>query len=512
MDYLAKSSPGWWLTRIVFQVDDLERDAVEILRLIKSLRNRFTPVNRIPPEVLTFIPDFLDTRSRDRNVIALSHVCRAWREMFISRSSLWSNLDCVDADKTRVYLQRSGTSPINLRLRGGLSRSSLHTFLEIIPRAIGQLKSLTIVPDLRSIVAHFIIPYLSHPAPLLEKLDVDGRHSNSQNYPVLASTIFNGDLSSLRELRLQCVRTELPWRNMKSLTSFMLDSTSVGNFGQLLDFFETAPHLREIGLFFTTLISGGESGRLVPLDHLEKMKTIGCGPTSILLDHLVVPVGAKLVLWPDTANFILEDHIPRSLDNLKNLSSIAEIDLHLDGFQARFLRLSGPDGRLCMIFTENNISPSLVIKSLPRFDTSKTKRLRVESDSRPLSRKLSYRALLPMKSLRTLVLSRCTGLSRAFIDVLNPNTSLSKEVVCPSLEELVFVLGLWGNEEEFDIQAVIEMAAARASRGVKLGTFRDHAELDLVDVLELRKHVLHVEFGSKLDPHEDGSDCSDWED
>ena len=299
---------------------------------------------------------------------------------------------------------------------------------------------------------------------------------------------------------------------MVNLTAFTLKSSSVGDLGQLLDFFESAPHLRRIALLFTTLISGGENGRLVSLDHLEKMRIIDCGPTSILLDHLLILVGAKLVSRLDPGNFVLEDHIPRSLDNLTNLSSIAEIDLHLDGFRPRFVRLSGPDGRLCLISMQHSIPPSSVIKYLALFDTSTTKRLRVDSSSGPLSRDLSYRALLPMKNLRTLTLSRCTGLPRIFIDVLNPNTNLSEEVVCPSLEELVFVPRLWKDDGEFDMQAVIEMAAARASRGEKLGTIRDHAELDSVDVLELRKHGLRVEFGSKLDPHEDGSDLSDWHD
>jgi len=430
--------------------------------------------------------------------------------MFTSRSSLWSNLNCVNADKTRVYLERSGTSPINVRMRRCPSLFSLYTILGIIPEAIGKIKSLSVSTGPGGL--QVIISHLSRPAPLLETLDLDGHHTEPQHYPVLASTIFNGDLSSLRKLRLRRVRTGLPWRNMVNLTSFTLSSTSVGNFGQLLDFFESAPHLHNIDLRRTTLISGGENGRLISLDHLERLEIDDCGPTPILLDHLVIPVGAKLVSHHNSYTFIIEDHIPRSLDNLKNLSSVAEIDLRLDGPQPRFIRLSGPDGQLCIIGMQNTIPPSPVIESLVRFDTSKTERLRIDSRSGPLSRDLSYRVLLPMKNLHTLVLSRSTGLSRAFIDVLNPNTSLSKEVVCPSLEELVFVLRLWNEGEEFDVQAVIEMAAARASRGVKLGTVRDHAELDPVDVLELRKHVLHVEFGSKVDPHEVGSDCSDWED
>jgi len=511
LDHLTKSSSGRWLTRTVFQVDDLERDAIEILRLIKSLRNRLAPISRIPPEVLTLIPDFLDTRFCDRNVITLSHVCRAWREMFISRSSLWSNFNCVNADKTRVYFERSGSSPINLRLRRGLGLSSLYAFLQIIPQAICRLKSLSVSTEAEDLQE--TISYLSHPAPLLETLDIDGgRYDGPQYFPVLAPTIFNGDLSSLRRLHLECVRTELPWKNMANLTSFTLNTSSVGNLGQLLDFFETAPHLRKIGLLFATLISGGESGRLVSLDHLEKMEIIDCGPTSILLDHLVIPVGAKLVSQPDSDTFIIEDHVPKSLDNLNNLSSIAKIHLHLDGFQPLFVRLSGLYGQFCIMAMQIGIPPSLALESLARFDTSKTKWLRIDSSSSPLSRDVPYRALLPMKNLRTLVLSRCTGLLCAFMDVLNPNTSPLKEVICPSLEELVFVLRLWkDDEEEFDIQSVIEMAAARAARGAKLGTVKDRAELDPADVLELRKHVSHVEYGPEV-LYEDGSDGSDLED
>jgi len=437
--------------------------------------------------------------------------------MFVSRSSLWSNLNCVDADKTRVYLERSGTSPINLQLHcGGFGKSSVDTFVQIIPQAIARLKSLSVSTDpgyLEGTMSH-----LSHPAPLLETLDIDSGCCNGPQYsPVLAPTIFNGNLSSLRELHLYSIRTGLSWRNMANLTSFTLHSSSVTNFGQLLDFFESAPHLRNVHFHLTTLISGGENGRLVSLDRLRRMRVVYCGPTtSILFDHLVIPVGAKLVTQPDMGTFTIEDHIPGSLDNFKNLSSITEIHLFLDIYLLLLIRLRGPYGELRMLGAEIDNSPSLVFESLARFDTSKTERLRIDSTNEPLSRDLPYRILLPMENLRTLVLSRCTGLPRAFMDALNPNTSLSKEVVCPSLEELVFVCRPRENpvddgEEEFDMRAVIEMAAARASRGVKIGTVKDQAKLDLVDVLELRKHVSYVEHGPGVDVgtfeyESDGSD------
>jgi len=427
--------------------------------------------------------------------------------MFISRSSLWSRLDCVHAEKAHAYFERSGSSLINLRLWGGANQSTLDTFLQIIPQAIGRLKSLLIFADPEILQA--VMPHLPHPAPFLEKLDL---LCGDYEEPRVRSTIFDGDLSSLRELRLEHVRTELPWRNMINLTSFTLGYIPVGDFGQLLDFFESAPRLRDIELLYAILVSYGGNKRLVSLDHLEKLVIIDCGPTSTFLDQLVIPAGARLVIQIGRGAFKIKDHIPRSLNNLKNLSSITKICLRLDVSLSPSLRLNGPDGELYIVIS--HIGTLLVFESLALFDTSKTERLRINSCSGPLYRESPYRALLAMKNLRTLALSRFTDLSCAFMDILNPNTSPSKEVVCPSLEELVFVRprgSFDGDGEKFDMRAVIEMVAARAARGVKLGTVRDQAKLDPADVLELRKHVSHVECGHKVALYEDGSDSGDWE-
>jgi len=62
-------------------------------------------INKIPPEILALIPDFRNTRDRDRDVIALTHVCRAWREVFVSRFSLWVDFDFLDEEKTPVYFE-----------------------------------------------------------------------------------------------------------------------------------------------------------------------------------------------------------------------------------------------------------------------------------------------------------------------------------------------------------------------------------------------------------------------
>ena len=42
-----------WLTRVGF-----ERDALDVLRLVRSVKSTFASINRIPPEVLSFIPGY----------------------------------------------------------------------------------------------------------------------------------------------------------------------------------------------------------------------------------------------------------------------------------------------------------------------------------------------------------------------------------------------------------------------------------------------------------------------
>jgi hypothetical protein len=448
------------------------------------------PVNRIPSEILTLVPDFWnkDCYRGDRDLVALTHVCRAWREMFISRSFLWTDLDCVGVARTRVYLARSKSLPINLSLQTAHSPPPCHPFFEAIPHAIGRLKSLSVrvAPE----ALQYITTHLSRPAPLLENLSIAGGYS-SEPHPNLSPALFNGDLSSLRTLDLEYVLTELPWRNMVNLTSFNLRFWSPGGVTvkQLLDFFESAPRLRNVGLRFATLTSGAQDGRLVSLACLERMVVSGSDSPSPLLDHLLIPVGADLktrVDLPDPPN---RDHPPRFLDNLRNLANFTNVYICFDDDYTQ-MEFSGPNGQVKMIPINPRFDDTdFVLESLNQFDASKAERLRIDWGNSQSS-DISYRVLLPMKHLRTLRLHHCQN-PHIFIHALHPTMSPSGIVVCPELDELVIDGGT------LDVRSAIGVAAARASRGVRLKSVRivNWNQPARSDVLELEKHVLHVEYG-----------------
>jgi len=447
---------------------------------------------------------YSDIGNEDEDLIAVTQVCRAWREFFISRSSLWTNFDCRSADKTRVYLERSKTFPINVWLDWKSAPPSSDPLFQIIPHSVGRVKSLSITAD--STILHQVIAHLPNHAPTLETLKIDGIfRARTLQDPLLAAALFNGDLSSLRVLHLEYVRTELPWRNMVNLTLFVLRKIALGSLsiGQLLDFLESAPHLRGIELDSASPTTDGESQRLVSLACLKRMDLLFYLSSSRLLSHLFVPVDAKLIILGDSFQHIIEHHLPRSLDNLRNISDITKVHFRIANHPR--IKLSGPSGQLSMVSSFDYRSG---LEALDRLDTSKIERLEVTGSGLSFTRH-SYQGPIPLKNLRTLILSRYRN-PYTFMAALSPNMDTSGVVPCPELEEIVLIPRT--DTEEIDVKSMTKIAAARASRGAKLRNIRIHGgtdKLDLGDVLELRKHVLNVEYGPVVEVVDSDSDDSD---
>ena len=422
--------------------------------------------------------------------------------MFTSCSSLWTNFECADAEKTRVYLERSKSTPINLWLERDDGLLPNDPFLQIAPHALSRLRHLFIgtTPDHLQEITN----YLSHPAPLLEELNIFGSTNDPFLNPALATTLFDGDFSSLHSLCLHSVGTELPWRNMVNLTSFALGYVFEPEvtIGQLLDFFESAPRLFDVELTFAAPTNGVQNGRLVSLTHLGKLFIYGSDPSSPLLNHLLIPVGVKMTTELDLPGPKIEDHLPRSLDNLRNLPDFTKIRLRFEPYTVS-MEFTGPNGQVRM----TSISPEpaatrLVPRSLALFDTSKTEWFEIVG-SDPLSEDL-HQALLSMKTLRTLTLSLCSDLP-SFILALKPDPKSTNPIPCSKLESLVFRTG-----ERFDIEAMVGVAAARAFGGApfKLVKIINCGELvSREGVMELLKHVSHVETS-----HEVGNDTHNYGD
>jgi len=377
-------------------------------------------------------------------------------------------------------------------------------FPQIIPLAIGRLKCLTIEGTRKSL--QDIAAHLTRPAPLLEELSVyGGPRCEPNHYPIFTPVLLNGDLSSLRDFALQTVHTKLPWRNMINLTQFMLTDVSPLSMRQLLDFLESAPRLRDIYLHSVPVTPGTQNGRLVLLRCLNRMDIAAC-PASALLDHLLIPVGARLVAEVNLPGFLIKDYLPRSLYNLRNFFAFTTIRLS-SRRPCPHIQFSGPNGQVEMRSGVSQVDMTRTLfESLTQFDTSKTERLEIDRGN-PQSNDPPYRALLPMQTLLTFTLSLCAR-PHIFIHALHPSMSSSGDVVCPKLEEIVI-----RHRKTFDIESVLGTVAARAASGAKLKLVRivSRDESVEIDVSELKKHVPRVECSREVDGAGDGGYWSDKE-
>jgi len=222
---------------------------------------------------------------------------------------------------------------------------------------------------------------------------------------------------------------------MINLTSFTLAYRSPPvSVGQLLDFFESVPRLREVVIRSSTPISGTPNGRLVSLACLKRMDVSG-HPSSNLFDHLLIPVGAHLAMGVDLLpRPPIEGRPPRFPDNLGNFPNFTAIKYV---YTPRCMRFSGPNGAVSL--TSKNRPDCPLLGFLAQLDTSKTESLEFELGRYESSDSI-YQTLLPMKNLRTLRLVSCIG-PYTFLRALDPSMNLLGAMACPRLEELFIVRG-----------------------------------------------------------------------
>ena len=475
-----------------------------MLRLVRSLKNSLAPVNRIPPEVFSLIPNHYDAHPTDRDLIRSTHVCRSWRETLISRSSLWTHLDFTNVDKTRALIRRSKSSPLDIHVGDQGRKKYLDHALSLVFPHIPRLRSLVIsaiaIPDiLRNFHCH---------VPLLENLEIT---SPSRNVHTLDIALFGGNLSSLRELRLDGVVTHLPWRNMANLRVFSLicPPESKIMINQFLDFFESAPLLHTIDIEDgIPESSDAPPKRIVSLRHLKTFATTA-DPAYSILKHLDIPIGASLDVCTGFSGEAppLLDYLPERLPNIKNLSHITAVNLCFLP-EDKYVQLSGPSGSLSLCTPwEDLVIPSsimdlrILLSIGPRI-FSTTRRLTISRYPHPNPANVDespvFQALSSTNDLRTLVLSRCN--IRPFIFALDPERNASKLMLCPNLKEIVLYTGSWGDPED-----LVSMVKTRALMGAKLSSIKLialRAAAPKTEALKLRDHVTQVEYGAKREPPE----------
>lgn len=477
----------------------LERDALEVLGLVRSLQNSIAPINRIPPVVLSLIPEYFHENDMDQGLLTLTHVCRGWREIFTSRSSLWTKLNFTSVDRTRAYIQRSKSSPLKIHIEYGQDPPFLDNAFSLVIPHLHRLKSLVVSTRVRS---DFFKHFYYH-APLLEELDIFDVDSQGL---VFSNKFFNGDLSSLRKLSLGGVITHLPWKNLTNLKYLSISSsTPAYNMTQLLDLFEHTPQIHTVVLGNSIpSSSGAPPERIIPLRHLKTLRISANPAHSIVLNHLSIPTGASLrqsFCYRGKKSPLLY-HLPETLSNLKNLSNITALNLRFNS-RLKLLKVAGPSGglRIGAYWLDGAIDTynmdRWILHSLGLFPLSTIQRLSFSEYDHPgpdgIDECPIFRTLSSTNNIQTLVLIKCNN-QRPFILALDPAENPTELLLCPNLENFVLYIE---SLDQFRTDYLIDMAENRASRGAKLSSITIVGLNELAlgkEVLKLKEHVTNVEY------------------
>ncbi|KAF9780876.1 hypothetical protein BJ322DRAFT_1082184 [Thelephora terrestris] len=341
--------------------------------------------------------------------------------------------------------------------------------------------------------------------PLLENLTINVKTVPNE-FPCLPDQLFDGDLSSLRELHLSGVLISLPRKNMPNLTTLNLCSIPDDRFllTRLLNLFEFVPHIRHVRLLNSIPSSSDvPANRMLTLPHLKKFEITAQPAHSILLNHLFIPAGASLILECSYTGdeSPIPSYLPTLSTGLLNLSNITTINLCF-GPERRFLQLYGPSGELRFLGNwirgrnQSEVGTSSFLRSMGQFNISRSRCLAVQwyhcgppADS--ITRSIVYQTLRSMENLSSLTLVQCK--SSSFILALNPTNNPSAIVRCPKLKEITLYTE---GPNDIHVNELVKMAEERASRGGKLSVITivsTGAIAPPKDVFQLRKYVLRLE-------------------
>jgi len=96
-----------------YQAICAEESLVRAARILRSMRNALSPINKLPPEILAHVCTLTPQYTSDFAHLC-AQVCRSWRNTLLAFPSLWNEIYAGVPLDVEVYLARSGEAPIDV--------------------------------------------------------------------------------------------------------------------------------------------------------------------------------------------------------------------------------------------------------------------------------------------------------------------------------------------------------------------------------------------------------------
>ncbi len=312
-----------------------------IMCAMRTRRNNVSLIGRLPPEILSCIFSFhainqpvLSDPIYNPNDpfpsgyrygptrlglgwIAITHVCRHWRQVALSDPTLWRTIVFdLGTEWAEEMLARSKATLISycrdLSFRPRVSRGrsvddelTLRKHLSHIQRLVLSGHPDTLAPAVRA---------LTTPAPYLESLelyrdasllhgfcitlpyDLFAHKAPNLRHVTLVGCAVPWDSPCFRDLTLIDIRIPPPSPSMSPAPAAQTDLPLIPTLDRLLSILEAAPSLQELSLA-NCLPRPDSTSHIVPLRHMNKLSLKGSlSETVAILERVSLPGSASLSL------------------------------------------------------------------------------------------------------------------------------------------------------------------------------------------------------------------------
>ena len=225
------------------QVDDTISRISDILKNVKNVRNSLQPISKLPPETLALVAEFLEPK---RQLVNATAVCQHWRATLLSFPRLWSTIRCSNRMQFEAYLERSKSTPLDVRFHNIYP----HLLESLLPHT-SRLATLTVQVSNSSDFGR-IAQHLRCPIPRLRKFSIlASRRADAMEFP---SSTPNNCFVHVKELELQDIsslRAPHAFPHVTKLTWHVGPEYGAPvELPGLLDTLEQLPVLEEVGLVF----------------------------------------------------------------------------------------------------------------------------------------------------------------------------------------------------------------------------------------------------------------------
>ena len=466
------------------------------MRYISTLRNLLQPANRLPPEIISHVVQYIPEESaRDpSSIIPVTHVCRHWRDSIVSTPNNWTRISSERIGLAELSLERCGVGSVEMWFDISQAGITPGFFDSITPhlqntRVLGVKCSPTKNP---SQTLQKILP-LTPNLQSLSLLDCGGNSFNRPKDPCGQLT------SSLNCLDLSGTLLYPSLLGLRTLTSLkILDHSARLHLDTLLDFVEENRALEYANLNILFNIPSLQNARpRLPIKNRLRNLSIAFECTPNLLSKIAVQEGAHVYLHLLGKQM---EYLPPfvSMGPLSNLRSPTCMKYCPDEVSTRTTRLLGPNGSFSLkvyasrgtLFEEFPLLPLSDIRTF-HFDH----RSPGSSQPRPTP---TVPLPLSFPALETLVIERATDVS------LLLSSFFSNQSSTPPLRTLAFFdcqigEGFMKELTRFSSDRK-NTALVRLGRVVIVNSNGQLPHAALIDELEKHVSVVDVRVGWELPP------------